>query len=144
MKKTHSVLVIDDSYTNFYMIKRAFKKDNVFSNFFYKENGKEGLEFLKSYLKEYYEHQAVYGEEYLALLVLLDINMPAMNGFEFLDKYDNLSKTDKSKIANIVMYSTSDSKSDINRALNYDNVLDYVVKPMENENLTSIFTKYIH
>lgn len=67
-------------------------------------------------------------------LILLDINMPIMNGWEFLSEfshvYNSLSKKPK-----ISMMSSSSLEEDVNRALNDKNVNEFVTKPITIEKL---------
>ena len=70
-------------------------------------------------------------------LILLDINMPIMNGWEFLAEFsqvfDGLSKKPK-----ISMMSSSSLEEDINRALEDRNVMEFVTKPITMEKLEGL------
>lgn len=70
-------------------------------------------------------------------LILLDINMPVMNGWEFLNEFssvgDSLSKKPK-----ISMMSSSSLQDDISRALTDKNVMDFVTKPITIEKLEGL------
>lgn len=66
-------------------------------------------------------------------LILLDINMRGMNGFEFLDAY--IEKSMDSNETKIVMLSTSFFEKDVNRANSYDIVSEYMVKPCQFKSL---------
>ncbi len=63
------------------------------------------------------------------LLVLLDIYMPVMNGWDFLKEYGLFSDTIGSKVK-IWLLSSSISKADMNRSKEYASVLGYAVKPL--------------
>ena len=60
-------------------------------------------------------------------LILLDINMPRMNGHEFLDAWFVGEAAD---VPIVVMLTSSDQQTDRRRAFEFDNVKDYFVKPM--------------
>lgn len=62
-------------------------------------------------------------------LILLDINMPGMDGFEFLDAFDRLPAAQRGDTAVVVM-SSSPLESDRQRALAHGVVKDYLVKPL--------------
>ncbi|MCH8522909.1 MAG: response regulator [Balneolales bacterium] len=71
-------------------------------------------------------------------VIFLDINMPVMNGWEFLDSL--VEKQIKEKVtAKIYIVSSSIDKSDFEKAKTYDNVADYLVKPLSK----SDFIKYL-
>jgi CheY-like chemotaxis protein len=65
-------------------------------------------------------------------LILLDINMPEMSGFEFLDHYQPLFETGQCK-ATVVMHSSSDDPADHQRAHAYGCVKGYLVKPLNKQ-----------
>ena len=72
-------------------------------------------------------------------LILLDINMPIMDGWQFLDEF---RKTKRQSNGQTIIYlvSSSDSISDLNKAKEYqDQVKDYFFKPMSLDDLKKIF-----
>lgn len=74
-------------------------------------------------------------------IIFLDINMPEMDGWEFLDevsKKDLLSKND----CMVLMHTSSIDTNDFDRAQQYELVKEYTLKPMEWEVLQDIFLKY--
>lgn len=68
-------------------------------------------------------------------LILLDINMPDMNGFEFLEEFEKLPIEMKS-CTKIFMLTSSDDKRDMDKALEYESVKKFITKPL---NLNSLF-----
>ena len=72
-------------------------------------------------------------EDFTAVL-FLDISMPGMDAWEFLDRFDKLDASIKNRME-IYVLSSSDDKRDMNRALENKNVVDYLVKPVIRETI---------
>jgi CheY-like chemotaxis protein len=68
-------------------------------------------------------------------VILLDINMPRMDGFKFLEQY---SVTNPSIPPVVVMLTSSDQQSDKEKTLAYDCVFDYFIKPINKENINRL------
>ncbi len=65
-------------------------------------------------------------------LILLDLNMPVMDGWEFLDEYEKISDT-LSKTIRIHVLTSSVNEYDLSRAKQYGSVKGYLVKPLNRE-----------
>jgi len=70
-------------------------------------------------------------------LILLDINMPIMNGWEFLSEFSHVHNA-LSKKPRISMMSSSSLEDDISRALTDENVMEFVTKPITIEKLEGL------
>jgi len=83
------------------------------------------------------------GIENLPDYILLDINMPLMNGWEFLDEYKrlNIDPTGKSKI---FIISSSVFSNDINKAKSYTLVKDFISKPLNIDKIRELFEAEKH
>ncbi|WBL23447.1 response regulator [Zunongwangia sp. HRR-M8] len=66
-------------------------------------------------------------------IILLDLNMPKMSGWEFMDAMQNLGLNNK-----IIILSSSTSEIDIAKAKEYSFVMDYVVKPLSKSKFLKI------
>lgn len=119
------MLIDDDDDDNFFH--ELTIMDNHFAEKVIVQNsGIKALEYLKSKTEPSSE------------LIFLDINMPRMSGWDFLDEYSKLEKEVQSK-AIIVMLSTSTNYKDIEKAKAWDIVLDYIVKPLTKEKFLTIY-----
>lgn len=128
MKKISSLYVIDDDKIYHFLLKNLFKQNgiDVASTFFL--NGHDAIEHIKINKVE----------EILPDLILLDVNMPIMNGWQFLEEFNKLS--DLPKRPTIYMISSSNNEVDINRSKEFNGaVKGYFLKPICKEDLDKIF-----
>ncbi len=138
MKKIECILLVDDSpSTNFYN-KRLIRIKNMANYVFEVHNGVEALDYLLHRGK--YEDTLIFPTPNI---IFLDINMPKMNGFEFIDRYKKLPK-DKINDALIVMLSTSNWPEERNKALDSHLVHDVIEKPLELSALDKIKKYYFY
>jgi len=120
----YSILIIDDSDEDRYLLKRYLKKTGLDMNIAEASNGEEALDFLINYQR--YEEK--YPDMQPPLLAFLDINMPIMGGWEFLDAFREQENAVKITPTIVVMYSTSDQDEEKARIDGYDFVKSYIVK----------------
>jgi len=71
-------------------------------------------------------------------IILLDLRMPIMNGFQFVDMFEKLPP-DITKKYRIYILSSSRNTNDIQKILNYRSVSDMIEKPLTRERLTALF-----
>ncbi|MBA4054088.1 MAG: response regulator [Marivirga sp.] len=95
------------------------------------ENGEDALQFLKEHASE---------SENLPDFIFLDINMPYVDGWMFLEDYATLKLNLKKEIS-IYMVSSSIDPKDVNRAKRNEDVTEYVIKPVSREKLIELLTK---
>lgn len=134
-----SVMIVDDSEVDRYILKRLMKDAKAASQFFEVDNGKEAIELFQKYKGD----AADLPEGFPPALILLDINMPLMNGFEFLECFQRLSAEEPSlDSAVVMMFSSSNNREDREKALSYPCVKDYIVKmPESPDELKAILCK---
>lgn len=77
----------------------------------------------------------------LPAILFLDINMPGMNGWDFIEEYSTLDKDLRAGIF-IVMLTTSESPDDSQRAKDIDAIADFRTKPLTQIMLAEILEKY--
>lgn len=125
-----SILVVDDDDVDIMAVKRGFKKANMLNPLHVAHNGLEALDFLKKRHAE--------SDEEKPLLILLDINMPKMDGFEFLSE---LRANPEFTKYTVFIQSTSNDTRDRSKAYR-DHVAGYIVKGQESTLLPQMLSAY--
>jgi len=129
-KKLKLIILIDDDIdTNFYN-KIIIENMNITETIKSFQNGKLALDFLIS------KDTNIQPE-----IIFLDINMPIMNGWEFLYHYNKLPKEQQSKIL-IAMLTSSINYEDKDKALSEGIVKEFINKPLTNEIIDKIIDTY--
>jgi CheY-like chemotaxis protein len=118
-----SVLIIDDSEIERYMLSHQLKKIGV-SEIIQQNDGTAGLQFFKDYA----QNKQRYEDNFPPHLIILDVNMPIMGGFEFLQQFAELKTQLDLDICQILMFSGSDDAEEKERALKYDFVKGFLIK----------------
>ena len=126
--KFERVMIIDDNSTDLYISSRIIIKNNFGKKVLEYSSGKEALKYLR-------DHQEKI--QLLPQIIFVDIYMPLMSGFDFLDEYNKLSSTVKKKCQVFIISSTIDDL-DISRARKELNVAFFQVKPITKEFLNKI------
>ncbi|MEZ0007673.1 response regulator [Flavobacterium sp. 28YEA47A] len=130
MKKFNDVFVVDDDKVYHFILKNLLKKNNIEVNSRFFENGHDAIEGLKENSKN---------GTTLPDLILLDINMPVMDGWQFLEEFRKI-KGSLNKETVIYMVSSSNSPFDLNKAKDFPNeIQDYFLKPVCLEDICRIF-----
>ena len=132
MKKLGCIMLIDDNSDDNFYHERIIKKNKAAEKVISIESGAEAIE----YLKKKKEHEHTHPE-----LIFLDINMPGMNGWEFIEEYRKLDHELQSKVI-ITMLTTSDNPDDFTRAKSLGLQDDFKTKPLTEKMLYEILEKY--
>jgi CheY-like chemotaxis protein len=132
----NATIVIDDSESDRYLASRALKKAGITERVLEFPDALAALGLLSD--RESFEREC--GPWPPCVVVLLDINMPRMGGFEFLEALAQRIEAGQVRpgVLAVVMYSSSDCQSDVDRALSHGLVMDYVVKPITLETASRI------
>lgn len=126
MKKISSLLIVDDSPFDVLLTKRILEKTGQFEHVYSVTDGAEALALFQNYEESRRQHP----DGFPPLVILLDINMPLMSGFQFLSAYAELGTDPENKPSVIVMLTSSSFENDRNKAMQDPLVRDYIVKPM--------------
>jgi two-component system chemotaxis response regulator CheY len=129
--KFNNVFVIDDDKIFHFIIKKLLLSNNIDISPSFFENGLEAIEEIKKKIEK--------GEN-PPDLILLDINMPVLDGWQFLDEF-KLLKNALNKEIIIYIISSSDNNIDRSRATDFkDEVKNYFLKPMSIDDIKTIFS----
>ena len=129
-KKLNCVLLVDDNEADKYLHTLVLKESIITDNIEIAMDGEEALDFLTSR-----------GKDLPPDLIFLDINMPVMDGWTFLEEYEKLDEILKSKVV-ILMLTTSVNPSDKNRMEQWNGSVDFLNKPLTLEMIDEIMQKY--
>ncbi len=125
------VALVDDDYIFQLTASRLLKAANASANVLQFSNGEEALRYLNEHAQE---------ENKLPDIILLDINMPHVDGWMFLNDYAHL-KGKLLKEIKIFMVSSSIDPVDMNRAKSNQSVKDYIIKPISREGFKEIISQ---
>ncbi|MBP6556771.1 MAG: response regulator [Flavobacterium sp.] len=129
--KFNDVFVVDDDKIYHFIVKKLLENNNINVSPSFFENGFEAINGLKSKLNN--------GEN-PPDLILLDINMPILDGWQFLEAFKELKSTISKEII-IHIISSSDNAVDMSRAKDFkDEIKNYYLKPMTVEAIKAIFS----
>ena len=127
MKK--DICIIDDDQIYQLIINKVAERTGVFDDICFYNDGTEALEDLKS------------PDKLLPELILLDINMPHMDGWQFLDSLIK-HRPDFDKETTVYIVTSSIAHSDRTKALSYKQVSGFLSKPLSVEKLKAIAIKH--
>jgi CheY-like chemotaxis protein len=128
IKPINTLFVVDDDKIYVYGLKKLINIKQLCSNLVEFENGKDAIDFLSD----------PKNAEQLPDVIFLDIDMPVMDGWDFMENYTRIKPRLGKKIT-VYMVSSSINEDDINRAKNISDVTDYVIKPVSHDKLLELF-----
>lgn len=134
MKIVNSLLIVDDNRFDVEIAQRILARTGRFKHIFSVSDGREALNLFL----DYNESRTKYPEEFPPLIILLDINMPVLDGFGFLDAYAQLELPDSMRSSIVIMLTSSSCYPDRERALSHSMVADYIVKPFTTSHANSL------
>ncbi len=128
-----SILLVDDDPTTNFVNERLLRLLSVSQEVLVATNGQDGLDIVKSRCLD----EAVSCPD----LVLLDMKMPVMNGFEFLEAFVQLPVGQSHPI--IVLLTSTQLDQDLSR-LQHLPVTDYLTKPLTTEKITTLLSRHFN
>lgn len=132
MKKVNSAFIIDDDDIFIYGTRRVMQELNFCENISVFKNGQEAIDGIKEHIK--------LGKE-LPDIILLDINMPIMNGWDFLEELAQTPNLNKNKVL-LYLISSSVDPVDIDRAKKIELVTNYFIKPITPKQVKEILKEF--
>lgn len=117
------IFLVDDQQITNFINRKLLMVAGVGRNIYDFKNPYEALESL---------------EKYKPQLILLDLNMPGLNGWEFIEKMEASYSTD----ARIAIVTSSTSQYDYEKSREYKSILDYLVKPIKDHSLKKLMEKF--
>ena len=127
--KVNSIVLIDDSHTDNLLNEQVIYKANLAHEVIVFDNAEESIDWLQT--------SDDFGGYPQPALILLDINMPWMNGWDFLDAFEDLPAYQKQNIV-IVMLTNSLNQTDWERAQASGLVTGFMTKPLTIEALHKV------
>jgi CheY-like chemotaxis protein len=126
--KVNLVMLVDDNETDNFISEKIIEMAGFAEKVLAMDSGSSGLAYLRENENDL---------DKIPDIIFLDINMPFVDGFVFLFEFESFSQAVKDK-AKIVILSSSDNKKDIDRIVDNQYVIDYIVKPLSAEALNNL------
>jgi CheY-like chemotaxis protein len=129
IKENLQILIIDDDEINNFIAAKLINKIPPKAIVNTCLNGQDGIDFVKSKLDK---------QDEMPDIIFLDINMPVMNGWEFLEEYEKIKSQIQKSIC-INMLSSSVYNDDITKAESFDTVQKFISKPLTVDKIQSLY-----
>jgi CheY-like chemotaxis protein len=124
------IMCVDDDPITLMLFKKVVYKAAFAKEIIEATNGEEAIRLINSISDQAIQPQ----------LIFLDLNMPVMGGWEFLDLFNNSSYYTSNKTKIVILTSTIDPE-DINKSKTYPNVIEFLSKPITVETLDYLKSK---
>jgi CheY-like chemotaxis protein len=118
--------IVDDDAIFVFVLKKLLEKNGNFGRMVDFKNGNDAIDILFS------------KESQLPCVILLDLNMPIIDGWQFLDQ---LEDSELKEQLNVYIMSSSIDRSDIEKSKNYSIVKDFISKPVNADKLDKILSE---
>lgn len=135
-KNLDCVLLVDDDHLANFIHTKAIQKSKVDVHVQATESAQEALDFLKHTANSEVSEDVLHPG-----IIFLDINMPGMSGWDFMEEYSKLSSDQKARIV-VIMLTTSLNPDDQRRAIGNNDVIRFMNKPLRAEMMEEIAAQY--
>jgi CheY-like chemotaxis protein len=130
--KFTTVMLIDDNEIDNLINQKMIEASSITEHIFTHSGAKSAIEFLRNAEKIVKNTSNILPE-----VIFLDIDMPLMDGFQFLDQFEKLQAETK-KYCKIVMLTSSINPQDLNKAKGYAHVKKFLNKPLTQDSLKNL------
>lgn len=131
-----NVMCIEDDTTTLMLFEFLFKDENFCQNFIPVENGQLAFDYFETYMKNKADQKIIPN------LIFLDLNMPVMGGWEFLETMENIFPDLLTQL-NIIVLSSSVNPKDQDLAKENKFVMDFLDKPLVKDQLNALKQKAV-
>ena len=128
---------MDDNESDNFFHKKVIEKAEITDHIEIAENGEEALDFLIA-KRKWGQTVSTYSP---SELIFLDINMPIMDGWQFLQEYNKLEDIQKGRMV-VIMLTTSLNPTDVTRTEEILGISCFLYKPLTLEMINDIIKKY--
>jgi CheY-like chemotaxis protein len=128
-KKFRIAMLIDDNELDNFLNQKILEGNHFAEKIYVNTGGRSALEFLKNLSL----HVDIAGQ-ILPDVIFVDINMPLMDGFQFISQYEKFASS-LSKKSNVVILTTSINPEDKARAASFKSKITFLTKPLTDEML---------
>lgn len=128
MKTIDTLYLIDDDDTYQFIVEKTLNSLNLVNSIKIFSNGKAAIDFLE---------ETIHDIDQIPDVILLDLTMPIMDGWQFLEQYLRFRPRIGKKVVIYVISSSIDPR-DMQRAKSISEVTDYIVKPLTKTKLISM------
>ncbi len=133
LKHFDRVVLVDDDFVfrtcfEILLLSEGFAKEVL-----HFENGRQAMDVLKDWDPKDPDYPGV---------LFLDINMPVMDGWQFLEEFDSIPREERPELPIFVLSSSIDPR-DLNRSREFEDVAGYIAKPLTRENLVYISQQFV-
>lgn len=128
MSKPFIVCIVDDDDIYQFTVTRTIEKQDIAKKILVFSDGQQAIEFFDANIGK---------NDNLPDVIFLDINMPVMDGWQFLEEYVRIKPKVGKKIT-IYMVTSSVDPTDVDRAKHITDISDYIIKPVKPEQLKAV------